>query len=85
MLSGKLTTLVPQLVELHLDVQGAGGGLVALDDTLKPCTGALEASPVKDGLTYVVGQTAQDAIPRRVVDDPDRGRADHSLVDVVAL
>jgi hypothetical protein len=85
MLSGKLTTLVPQLIEPLLNVQGAGGGLVALDDTLKPCTGALEASPVKDGLTYVVGQTAQDAIPRRVVDDPDRGRADHSFVDVVAL
>jgi hypothetical protein len=84
-LGGELTTLVSQLIKLFVDLQGASGSLIAFDDTLKPCTGALEASPVKNGLTYVVGQTAQDAIPRRVVDDPDRGRAKHSLADIIAL
>jgi hypothetical protein len=84
-LAGELKTLVSQLIKVFLDLQGARGGLVAFDDTLKPCTGALEASPVENSLTYVVGQAAQDAIPRRVVDDPDRGRAKHSLADIIAL
>jgi hypothetical protein len=84
-LIGEFKVLVPQPIELFIDLQGAGGSLVALDDTLQPRRRALEAGPVENGLTYMIGQTAQNAIPRRVVDDPDRGRAKHSLVHVIVL